>query len=99
MNPLRWLKRVLLEDDDLPPDPDQLVLLAEPEGEIVAGLWRGILEDKGVRCLVKNVNGIAHLQSNAVPMFEIHVLYKDVERARQLIGLREDPHATHDPTP
>ncbi len=69
MNPLRWLWRQMFEDDDSPPAPDQLVLLGEPDGEIVAGFWEGMLKDKGIRCVVKNVNSIAHLRSNAIPMF------------------------------
>ncbi len=90
MNPFRWLWRVLLEDDDSPPEPGQVVLLGEPDGEAVAGLWQGILEDKGIRCVVKNVNGIAHLRSNAISMFEVHVLYRDLGRARELLGLEDD---------
>ena len=90
MNPLRWLLRVLLEDDDSPPDPDQVVLLGEPDGEAVAGLWQGILADKGIHCMVTNVNGIAHLRSNAISMFEVRVLYRDLERARELLGLTTD---------
>jgi hypothetical protein len=91
VNPLRWLWRQMFVDDDSPPpDPDQLVLLAEPDGEIVAGLWEGILKDKGIGCVVKNRNAIAYLRSNAIPMFELHVLYRDLDRARQLLGLAED---------
>lgn len=90
MNPLRWLRRVLLEDDESPPHPDQVVLLGVPDGEAVAGLWQGILEDKGIHCLVKNTNGIAYLRSNAIAMFEVHVLYRDLARARELLGLATD---------
>ena len=90
MNPLRWLWRVLMEDDDSPPDPDQVVFLAQPDGEIVAGLWEGILRDKGIACVVKNVNSVAHLRMNAVPMFELHVRYADLDRARELLGLAAD---------
>lgn len=90
MNPLRWLWRVLMEDDDSPPEPDQLVLLAEPDGEAVAGLWEGMLAHNGIGCVVKNVSGIAHLRSNAIPMFEVHVLYRDLSRARELLGLDDE---------
>jgi hypothetical protein len=79
-----------MEDDDSPPDPNPEVLLAEADGEMVAGLWQGILDDKGIGCAVKNTNSIAYLRSHAVPLFEVHVLYRDLARARQLLGLPED---------
>ena len=88
MNPLRWLWHTLMEDDEArEPRPDEIVLLAEPDGEAVAGLWEGILAHNGIGCVIKNVNGIAHLRSNAIAMFEVHVLYRDLARARELLGL------------
>ena len=49
MNPLRWLWRVLLEDDEpREPRPDEIVVLREVDGEGTAELWRGILEQRGI---------------------------------------------------
>jgi hypothetical protein len=67
------------------PGPDDLVLLAEAEGEAVAEMWRGMLEQRGVHCLVKNVSSLAHLRIGAP--YEVYVLGRDVEYAREVLGL------------
>ena len=85
VNPLRWLVRRLISDDDAPADDDP-VLLAEPDGEMVAGMWQGILEQRGINSMIKNVNGIAHLRGG-VPMFEMYVRHGDLAEARELLGL------------
>jgi hypothetical protein len=82
MNPIRWLWEQVFSDDDEPAAPDQLVLLGEPAGESLAGLWQGILLGDGIRSVLKNVSSLALY---GVPAFEVWVQYKDVDRARTLL--------------
>ena len=84
MNPLRWLWKQLLSDDDRPPAPDELVVLGEPPGEAVAGFWQSTLEAEGIHSVVKNVSSLA---AYGVPEFEVCVQYRDVKRARELLQL------------
>ena len=86
MNPLRWLWRALMEDDEpREPEPDEVVLLAEVDGEGAAELWRGILLQQGIRSMAKNVSAIAYTRHGSP--WEVHVQYEDLPRARELLGL------------
>ena len=83
MNPLRWLWKQVFDDDD-PPEPNQLVILGEPPGEMVAELWKSKLEAEGIESLVKNVSPLA---AYGFPSFEVLVHYKDLDPARRLLNL------------
>ena len=87
MNPLRWLMRLLFEDDDAPPGPEEMVLLAEPDGQLVAGLWQEMLQRQGIDCLIKNTQPVSVYIGEYLGRYEIHVLYRDLERAREVLGL------------
>jgi hypothetical protein len=87
MNPFRWLWEQVFSDDDEPAAPDQLVLLGEPPGEAVAGLWQSTLRAEGIHSIVKNVSSLAVY---GVPAFEVWVQYKDVGRARALLRLDDE---------
>ena len=84
LNPLRWLWNQVLGDDDEPRRPDQLVLLGEPPGEIVAQMWRSKLAAEGIEALVKNVSSLAFY---GVPSFQVLVRYKDFDAAREVLNL------------
>ena len=70
---------------------DDLVLLGEPHSEAEAALWRNILEQWGIRCLVRNVSVTAYLRMG--DSFQVWVLQRDLEEARSLI-LGEAPSGT-----
>ena len=93
MNPLRWFLRQVLGEDDDPPGPDQLVLLGDPPGEIVAQMWRSKLAAEGIEALVKNVSSLALY---GVPSFQVLVRYKDLDAAREVLNL--DPPQTQEPS-
>ena len=88
MNLLRSLWRQLFADDNRPPAPDQLVVLGEPGGEALAGFWQSTLESEGIECMVRNVSALA---AYGVPRFEVLVRYRDLDRARLLLHLDEEP--------
>jgi len=83
MNPLRRLL-----DAFFPPraeTPDDLVLLGRPQSEAEAELWRNILSQWGVLCLIKNVSALAYTRVG--DMFEVWVRRDDAEYGRELLGL------------
>ena len=86
MNPLRWLWRQMFEDEEVrEPAPDEVVCLAEVEGEGTAEMWCGMLEQRGIHSMAKNVSAIAYMRHGSP--WEVHVLYRDLARARELLGL------------
>lgn len=87
LNPLKWLWKAVFDDDNSPPDPDQLVVLGEPCGEALAGLWKNTLEAGNVKSMTRNVSAIAIY---GLPQFQVLVRYKDMERARQLLALPDE---------
>jgi hypothetical protein len=87
VHPLKWLWQLLLGDDNRPPEPDQLVVLAQPAGEALAGLWQSTLEAERIESMVRNVSSIA---AYGAPEYELLVRYKDLERARRLLELDDE---------
>lgn len=93
MNPLRWLWRLVFEDDDAPPDPDQLVLLALPDGEAVARLWAGILQNRGIPSVVRDTSLYSPGYRIGAPRMEVLVRYEHLEAAREILGLSANDHS------
>jgi hypothetical protein len=85
VNPLRWLFHLLLEDDDTPPAPDDIVPLCELD-ELQAEIDRDVLGRNGIKVML--------IPPKRAPPFwtpertvQLHVFYGDFERARALLGL------------
>jgi hypothetical protein len=89
VNPLRWLKRVLLADGE-PREPrdHEIVLLSEVDGEGTAELWRGMLEQRGIHSIAKNLRAIAYTRHGSP--WAVYVQYGDLSKARELLGLAAD---------
>ena len=77
------------------PSPDELTLLTRPHGEPEAELLKGMLEQEGIRSMVKNRDAISARGSGlgAPWAYELWVLRKDLRRAREIIGPDEDERA------
>ena len=94
--------RALLGDDagagapERLPSPDALVLLTRPQGEPEARLLQGILEDNGIRSMVKNRDavGVDGGGWGAPWKYELWVLRRDLRRARELLELDETDTST-----
>jgi hypothetical protein len=73
------------------PSPDALVLLTRPQGEPEARLLQGILEDNGIRSMVKNRDpvGVDGGGWGAPWKYELWVLRKDLRRSRELLEIEE----------
>lgn len=66
-----------------------MVLLARPGADAVAGMWREMLARKGIHALVKNRDALSAQYNAPGPWwaYEIHVLNRDLERAREILGI------------
>jgi hypothetical protein len=92
----RIIDRIIGRDPDAPerlPSPDSLALLTRPEGEPAAELLRGILEQEGVRSMIKNRDAVSARGGGMGPpwAYELWVLRKDLARAREIIGVEDTP--------
>ncbi len=80
--------------DKLPPEPakrkgrrDPLVHIATTPNEAVAYLWAGILEENGIRCLIKS--GQLRAAMYVLPFnqqSEIYVLASETDRATRILA-------------
>lgn len=70
------------------PSPDALVLLARPHGEAEAQLLRDMLDQEGVRSMVKNLDPVSSRAGGMGPpwAYELWVLRRDLRRAREILG-------------
>ena len=78
--------------DDAPerlPSPDELVLLAEPNGEAEAQLFHDMLEQEGIRSMIRNTDASSARAGGLGPVwaYELLVLRKDLHRGREILGL------------
>ena len=73
------------------PSPDELVVLVEPNGEAEAQLFRDMLEQEGIRSMVRNTDASSARAGGMGPVwaYELLVLRKDLQRGRQVLGLDE----------
>jgi hypothetical protein len=76
---------------------DELVLLASASSETEARMWAGILEDKGIRTMVKTYEGggfryppVTSIIQPSNLQFDVYVLESDVERAGEILGRKSD---------
>jgi len=85
------LRRLLQRDPDPPrrlPSPDKLVLVARPRGEAEAQLFRDMLEQEGIRSMIRNRDAVSARAGGVGPpwAYELWVLRRDLARSRELIG-------------
>ncbi len=85
MNPLRWLCRVLLSDDDTPLKPDQLIVVYETLDEGEAAITADILRRQDIR--------VMQIEKGRVPWYgwierpiQLYVRYADLAHAREVLG-------------
>ena len=78
------------------PSPDALVLVTRPNGEPEAQLFRQLLEQNGVRAMVKNRDAASAQAGGMGPpwAYELWVLRKDLRRARELLDLDDEASTT-----
>ena len=66
---------------------EPLVYIATAPNESVASMWSGILEEHGIRCLLKSANLRAAMYAFTYNMTcQIHVLASQAERAKEVLS-------------
>lgn len=63
-----------------------LVKVAVAPNEVEAQLWKGILEDNGIHCLIKVAEGLNIYWSPMALRHEVYVLESDEKQAREILG-------------
>lgn len=79
--------------EDLPPQPEfeevdePLVSVATAPNEAIANMWAGILEEHGIRCLLKGGNLAAAMYASPLNVsYEISVLASEADKATQILA-------------
>jgi hypothetical protein len=88
MSPLRRLARAIFSSDGDEPPREEPVPLVVVDNEPTAELWRGILEDNGIPCMLRNRAALAHLRGLPFGRWELLVRQGDLERAKGVLGVR-----------
>ncbi len=65
---------------------EPIVHIATAPNEIVANIWSGILEENGIRCMLKGMGLQASMYASplAVP-YEIYVLESEADNAKEIL--------------
>jgi putative signal transducing protein len=73
------------------PSPDEAVVLVKPNGEAEAQLFHDMLEQEGIRSMVRNTDAASARAGGMGPAwaYELLVLRKDLHRAREILDLDE----------
>jgi len=73
---------------------DWPIHIATAPGELVAKMWSGILEENGIRCLLKGGGLQASMYTSPLAVnWEIHVLESQAEEALEILApFLEDQH-------
>ena len=71
------------------PSPDELVIVVKPNGEAEAQLFRDMLEQEGIRSMIRNNDASSARAGGMGPpwAYDLLVLRKDLRRAREILGL------------
>ncbi len=94
--------RVALVDEltPLPPKPeilvDPIIHIGTAPNEPIANMWAGILEDNGIKCLIKQANLRAAMYSLLINHYcTIHVNKSSALRARRILKTLEKSHSDY----
>ncbi len=75
------------------PSPDELTLLARPEGEPEALVLQELLQSEGVHAMVRNRDAATARGGSWGPpwAYELWVLRRDLRKAREVLGVEVGP--------
>ncbi len=65
---------------------EPLVHIATAPNEMVANLWKDVLTENGIKCLLKSINLVTSLYTSPFTLqYEVQVLASDAEKAREIL--------------
>jgi hypothetical protein len=79
-------------------DPNSPVQIAVAPNEMVANIWKDVLEANGIRCLFKSINLVESMYTAPITLrFQVMVMPQDVEKAQEFLApFLENPEAIED---
>lgn len=67
-------------------DPNSPVQIAVAPNEMVANIWKDVLEENSIHCLLKSINLVASMYTAPITLqYQVMVMPQDVEKARELL--------------
>ena len=67
-------------------DPNSPVRIAVAPNEMVANIWKDVLEENGIHCLLKSINLVESMYTAPITLqYQVMVMPQAVEKARQLL--------------
>lgn len=67
-------------------DPNSPVQIAVAPNEMVANIWKDVLEENGIHCLLKSINLVESMYTAPITLqYQVMVISLDVEKARELL--------------
>jgi hypothetical protein len=73
---------------------EPLVHIANAPNEAVANIWKDILEDNHIHCLLRSKNLVSSMYTSPITLqYEVLVLASDAEKAKELLTpfINEEP--------
>ena len=65
---------------------ERLVRIATAPNEIVADLWKDVLAENDIKCLLKSINLVASMYTSPITLqYEILVLASDAQKAKEIL--------------
>jgi hypothetical protein len=79
-------------------NPNSPVQVAVAPNEMVANIWKSVLEDNGVHCFQKSINLVASMYTAPITLqYQIMVMPLNAEKARELLApFLENPDSFED---
>jgi hypothetical protein len=96
VNLLRWLYNQLLGTVHEDEKPDDLIVVALPNGEEIGGMLKAKLESERIHSMLRDVSPLYRGYRNWAPELELVVRRTDVQRARSILGARPLRDARHE---
>jgi hypothetical protein len=65
---------------------EPLIHVATATNEIVANMWKGVLAENGINCLLKSANLVTSVYASPIAnQYEVLVLASEAEKAREIL--------------
>jgi len=69
------------------PGKEPLVRVAVAPNEVVAGIWKDVLQENGINCLLKSINLVTSMYTSPITLqFEVLVLASEAKKAGEILA-------------
>jgi hypothetical protein len=68
-------------------DPNAPVQVGVAPNEMVANIWKDVLAENGIQCLLKSINLVASMYTAPITLqYQVMVMPRDAEKARDVLA-------------